>query len=372
MRPDGLSNGKIETDNGPYIKMQEVKNILVVKLSSIGDVVHSLPFLEVVKEKFPHARIDWLIEEESFQILNGHAAVDRVIVSRRKAWQKKVKKVSEWLPVLREAAQFLKELREYEYDLVVDLQGLFKSGILVGLSRGKRKIGMAGAREGGGFFLNEPPVPVDYDQHAVDRYMEMARYLGCRHSSWNGGIPVLEADIRMVKALLNSNGLEKTPFVAVNPMARWKTKLWKPESFAVLADRLCDELSCRIIFTGSGQDREVIKDISDMMKEKPLNLAGRTSLKELACLYAACSVLVTTDTGPMHIAAAMGCRAVALFGPTDPRRTGPYGDCHEVIRADVECSPCFKKKCDHMSCMKQITVERCFEAVKKILLQGKP
>jgi len=343
--------------------MQEVKNILVVKLSSIGDVVHSLPFLEVVKEKFPHARIDWLIEEESFQILNGHAAVDRVIVSRRKAWQKKVKKVSEWLPVLREAAQFLKELREYEYDLVVDLQGLFKSGILVGLSRGERKIGMAGAREG---------VPVDYDQHAVDRYMEMARYLGCRHSSWNGGIPVLEADIRMVKALLNSNGLEKTPFVAVNPMARWKTKLWKPESFAVLADRLCNELSCRIIFTGSGQDREVIKDISDMMKEKPLNLAGRTSLKELACLYAACSVLVTTDTGPMHIAAAMGCRVVALFGPTDPRRTGPYGECHEVIRADVECSPCFKKKCDHMSCMKQITVERCFEAVKKILLQGKP
>jgi len=361
--------GKLTTDH--TFKMQEVKNILIVKLSSIGDVVHSLPFLEVVKEKFPHARIDWLVEEESVQILDGHAAVDRVIVSRRKAWQKKFEKVTEWLPVLREATQFLKELREYEYDLVVDLQGLFKSGILVGLSRGKRKIGMVGAREGGGFFLNEPAVSVDYEQHAVDRYMEVARYLGCPDSSWKGAIPVLEPDTKKIKALLNSSGLEKTPLVAVNPMARWKTKLWEPESFAVLADRLCDELSCRIIFTGSGQDREVIKDISGMMKEKPVNLAGRTSLKELACLYAACNVLVTTDTGPMHIAAAMGCRVVALFGPTDPRRTGPYGDNHEVIRAEVECSPCFKKKCDHISCMKQITVERCFEAVRKILLQTK-
>lgn len=351
--------------------MQEVKNILIVKLSSIGDVVHSLPFLEVVKEKFPHARIDWLVEEESVQILNGHAAVDRVIVSRRKAWQKKAKKVTEWLPVLREATQFLKELREYEYDFVVDLQGLFKSGILVGLSRGERKIGMVGAREGSGYFLNEPAVPVDYDQHAVDRYMEVARYLACPDSSWKGAIPVLEPDTKKIKALLNSSGFEKTPLVAVNPMARWKTKLWEPESFAALADRLCEELRCRIIFTGSGQDREVIKDISGMMKEKPVNLAGRTSLKELACLYAACSVLVTTDTGPMHIAAAMGCRVVALFGPTDPRRTGPYGDGHEVIRADIECSPCFKKKCDHISCMEQITVERCFETVRKILLQTK-
>ncbi len=371
MRLGGSSKDKMEEiralRNSNTGKMPEVENILIVKLSSIGDVVHSLPFLEVIKEKFPNVRIDWLVEEASSQILEGHTALDRVIVSRRKAWQKKLKNVAEWLSVSREAIGFLKEVREIKYDLVVDLQGLLKSGILVGLSRGKRKIGMAGAREGGGLFLNEPPVPVDYDQHAVDRYLEVAKSLACCHSSWKGAIPVLEPDMGEIKAFIHRNGLGKTPLVAVNPMARWKTKLWEPESFAALADRLFDELSCRIVFTGSEQDRAVIKDISAMMKEKPLNLAGRTSLKELAYLYAACSVLVTTDTGPMHIAAAMGCPVVALFGPTDPRRTGPYGLGHEVIRADVECSPCFKKKCDHMTCMKQITVERCFETVKDIL-----
>lgn len=354
-------------DTGSTRMIQEVKNILIVKLSSIGDVVHCLPFLEVVRKRFPHARIDWLVEEESFQILNGHAAVNRVMVSRRKAWQKSLIKGNGYLSVLREAMQFLEEIRRHQYDIVVDLQGLFKSGILVGLSRGRRKIGMVGAREGGGFFLNEPPVPVDYEHHAVDRYLEVAKYLGCSYTSWKGVIPVFKPDMKRIKELLHEKGLDHSPLVVVNPMARWQTKLWESEKFAALADRLRDELSCEIAFTGSRQDIDVIRDISAMMKEKPVNLAGQTNLKELAYLFTTCRVLVSTDTGPMHIAAAMGCPVVALFGPTDPRRTGPYGQGHEVIKADIGCSPCFKKKCDHMSCMKQITVERCFETVKKMV-----
>ncbi|MBW1717559.1 MAG: glycosyltransferase family 9 protein, partial [Deltaproteobacteria bacterium] len=113
-----------------------------------------------------------------------------------------------------------------------------------------------------------------------------------------------------------------------------------------------------------------IEDISKMMKEKPRNLAGQTGLKELAYLYTRCKALVTTDTGPMHIAVAMGCPVVALFGPTAPWRTGPYGPGHSVIRAETDCSPCFKKKCDHMTCMKEITVEDVFEATKNIILKN--
>jgi 3-deoxy-D-manno-octulosonic-acid transferase/heptosyltransferase-1 len=109
-----------------------------------------------------------------------------------------------------------------------------------------------------------------------------------------------------------------------------------------------------------------------MMKKEPGNLAGRTSLKELAYLFTRSNVLVTTDTGPMHIAAAMGCPVVALFGPTAPWRTGPYGKGHRVIRAEMDCSPCFKKKCDHMTCMKEITVEEVFEATKGIILKNHP
>jgi len=348
--------------------MPEVENILIVKLSSIGDVVHSLPFLEVVKEQFPHARIDWLVEEAASQVLKGHSAIDRIIVSKRKSWQKKVFKGLGCISVLREAIQLLKEIRARRYDLIIDLQGLFRSGFLVGLSRGERKIGMTGAREGGGLFLNETPVPVEYEQHAVDRYLDVAEYIGCNRTARAGNIPVLDTDKAIIDERINHDGAGGRPLIAINPMARWKTKLWQNEGFSALADRLCNELFCQIVFTGSEQDRAIIDDISDRMEHRSINLAGQTSLKELAYLYSICNVLVTTDTGPMHIAAAMGCRVIALFGPTDPLRTGPYGNRHEIIRSDIDCSPCFKKVCEHMTCMKQISVEKCFETIRGIIL----
>ncbi|MCD4717553.1 MAG: glycosyltransferase family 9 protein, partial [Desulfobacterales bacterium] len=314
--------------------MKTPKSILIIKLSAIGDVVQTLPFLEVLRENFPNARIDWLVEEQAFQIIAGHPGLDRVVVSRRNLWKSRLLQFKSCMSVIREVKVFLKELRSYEYDLVVDLQGLLKSGVLIGLSKGKRKIGMAGAREGGWAFLNERPVPVDYDEHAIDRYLRVAEYLECDISSRNGHIPVSDSDKKWVDDLLNVNGIQKRTLVAINPMARWKTKLWEPERFAVLANRITDELSCKVIFTGSNTDRNVLEDISRKMERRPINLAGRTSLKQLAYLFTRCAALVTTDTGPMHIAAAMGCRVVALFGPTAPWRTGPYGQSHKVIRVD--------------------------------------
>jgi 3-deoxy-D-manno-octulosonic-acid transferase/heptosyltransferase-1 len=340
----------------------------IVKLSAIGDVVHTLPLLEVLKKEFSNTRIDWVVEEEASQMIEGHSAIDQVIVSRRKSWQKRLLKKGQFKPVIREILQFLREIRSHEYDLVIDVHGLLKSGILTALARGKRKIGMSGATEGGWLFLNERSVPVDYNQHAIERYLKLAEYLECDPISWKGDIPVFEPDKRFINQLSNTNGLGKRPLVAMNPVARWKTKLWKNDRFAVLADRLRRDLVCEIIFTGSKDDRATIEDISKMMEKKPINLAGRTSLKELAYLYTKCAALVTTDTGPMHMAAAMGCQVVALFGPTAPWRTGPYGMGHKVIRTGVECSPCFKKRCDDLICMKHISVENVFEAVKDIVL----
>ena len=341
-------------------------NILIVKLSAIGDVVHVLPLLEVLKKGFPGARIDWLVEEAASRVIEGHPAIHRIILSRRKSWQKKLTEKVNPLSLLGEISGFLKELRLCEYDLVFDLQGLLKSGVLVGFSKGKRKVGMSGSREGARLFLNERPIPVNYGQHAIDRYLKVAEYLGCDSAGWSGHIPFFEPDRRSIDQILDLDGIEKKPLVAINPIARWPTKLWNPERFAVLAERIRDELACEIVFTGSSIDRPLINRISRMMGRAPLNVAGRTNLKELAYLYTRCRLLVTTDTGPMHMAAAMGCPVVALFGPTAPWRTGPYGKGHKVIRADVECSPCFKKKCDHMKCMEEITVEKVFEGVREV------
>ena len=228
-------------------------------------------------------------------------------------------------------------------------------------------MGMSGAREGAWLFLKEPSVRVNYEQHAIDRYLEVAGHLDCEWDRWDGRIPVSETNGRSVDQMLSDDGFDGGNLVAINPMARWETKLWEPELFATLADRILQDVSCRIVFTGSKDDRPVIENIASNMKHRPLNFAGRTRLKELAALYDRCRLLITTDTGPMHMAAAMGCPVVALFGPTSPLRTGPYGSKHRVMTSGAACSPCFKKTCHEWSCMRDITVERVHDAVKQVL-----
>ena len=345
--------------------------ILIVKLSAIGDVVHALAFLDVLHQNFPRAKIDWLVEEGAAGVIEGHPAIRRVIISRRKSWWLKLVENRRLRAVSREIFSFLKDLRRHRYDWVIDLQGLLKSGVLAGLSRGERKVGMSGGREGAWLFLKEPSLRVNYDQHAIDRYLEVATQLGCTWDRWDNRIPVSETHRCALDQLLAGHGFTGGNLVAINPMAKWKTKLWEPELFAALGDRILTEFPCRIVFTGSQDDRPVIDNISSMMKNNSLNLAGRTGLKELACLYDRCRVLVTTDTGPMHMAAAMGCSVIALFGPTSPLRTGPYGPGHRIMTSGTACSPCFKKTCDQWSCMRDITVESVFEAVGEVFLQEK-
>ena len=342
-------------------------NILIIKLSAVGDVVHSLPFLEVLRDRFPSAMIDWVVEEDASGIVESHPEIDRLIIFPRKSWLKRFIKKGEYIGVGKEVTKFLKELKSRRYDIVVDLQGLLKSGILTFLANGKRKIALNGGREGSLIFTNEKVAIPDPDLHALDKCLCIARYLGATNPVWNGQIPIYDTDEEHVDYLLGEIGNNST-LVAVNPMAKWESKLWELHRFASLADTIKEELGAGVVFTGSEGDKAAIEDIRSGMKTRALNLAGKTTLKELAYLYQKCAAVICTDTGPMHIAAAMGSSVVvALFGPTSPLRTGPYGAKHRVIRAGLECSPCFKKRCDDMSCMKKITVEMVFEAVRDVL-----
>ena len=342
-------------------------NILIIKLSAVGDVVHSLPFLEVLRDRFPSAMIDWVVEEDASGIVESHPEIDRLIIFPRKSWLKRFIKKGEYIGVGKEVTKFLKELKGRRYDIVVDLQGLLKSGILTFLANGKRKIALNGGREGSLIFTNEKVAIPDPDLHALDKYLCIARYLGATNPVWNGQIPIYDTDEEHVDYLLGEIGNNST-LVAVNPMAKWESKLWELHRFASLVDTIKEELGAGVVFTGSEGDKAAIEDIRSRMKTRALNLAGKTTLKELAYLYQKCAAVICTDTGPMHVAAAMGSPVVlALFGPTSPLRTGPYGAKHRVIRAGLECSPCFKKRCDDMSCMKKITVEMVFGAVREVL-----
>lgn len=351
--------------------------ILIIKLSAIGDVIHTLPALNAIRKKYPDAHITWLVEEAASGLIKGHPAIDRILVSKRKQWIKDLSGLS-CMNSIKEASGFIKKLRDTRYDLVIDFQGLLKSAILAGLSKGKCKAGFGRGmehQEHSYLFLNKRISPVSMDNHALKRSLMLidSMGIGCGDIVFN--LPVTGHDKRLADDLLDNflnNSLIgheiKAPrlLFAVNPVAKWETKLWSNGKFAVLADRLIEQYNARVVFTGSAQDRKIIQSIISDMKQEAADLSGKTSLKVLAAIYERANCLVSTDTGPMHLAAAVGTPVVALFGPTAPWRTGPFGKGHKIIRAGLCCSPCFKRQCTAIDCMKQISVDDVLAGVNKL------
>jgi heptosyltransferase I len=348
-------------------------NILIVKTSAIGDVTHTLPALNAIRWHFPKAHITWLVEEASAEILKNHEALDRVLICKRKQWISDFSQRRSIIKTLKEIRNFIKTLRHTEYNLVIDFQGLLKSGIWVFFSRGKRKVGFGPGMdhaEHSYIFLNERVPAVSMELHAVNRELMLLSAMGIPCDKIEFGFPIDALYRQKIKNLLRSYMIsEADRFVAINPMARWDTKLWQNQKFAQVADRI-GEMGFKICFTGAKDDIDEIDKILSFMTCPAVNLAGKTSLKTLAALYEKAELLLTTDTGPMHIAAAINTPVVALFGPTAPWRTGPFGVGHQIITVKMDCSPCFKRFCPTTACMKEITVGMVMEKIEKILETG--
>ncbi len=343
------------------------RSILIVKLSAIGDLIQTLPMADALKAEYPGAAIDWVVEEDAAAILAGHPALNRVIISRRKKWQGLLFRGKAVRGVLQEVGEFVGDLRSREYDWVIDNHGIFKSGLLVGLSRGRRKIGFARsagiADEGNYLFTNERYKPLSIEKHAVERYLDLISQLGVRTSPQSPVYSVPAGPRRRAEELLAGGGSFPRPIVAIHPLAKWPTKQWPLRNFAALISALVDK-GISVVVTGSPGDAGAITEILGGVKRGPrvLNLAGKTDLPELAGVFSLCDLVVTPDTGPMHLAAAVKAPLIALFGPTAPWRTGPYGNNHLIVRKALACSPCFRKKCGTLECMKSITVEEVLNA----------
>ena len=208
------------------------------------------------------------------------------------------------------------------------------------------------------------------ENHALLRNLMLINSLGIKSKEIEYKIPVSDHTRKFIDSILIRHGV-KSPelLVAINPVAKWKTKLWDNLKFALLADRLIEKYNASVIFTGSQSDKSTIDNIMSCMSQRAVNLAGETTLKTLAALYEKTKFLISTDTGPMHMAAAVGTPVIALFGPTAPWRTGPFGAEHKILRSNLNCSPCFKRQCNTIDCMKQISVEQVMDAVNSILNQ---
>jgi 3-deoxy-D-manno-octulosonic-acid transferase/heptosyltransferase-1 len=345
--------------------------ILIVKLSAIGDVIHTLPALCALRRHWPGAVIDWVVEEAAADLVRGHADLDRVIVSRRKRWIRDLRHPGRRRGALAQIDRFLAELRLVRYDLILDFQSLLKSALVVVLARGRRKVGFGPGlehMEHSYHVLTEKISPPGMEVHALRRNLMMVQALGVPAGDVVYRLPVAESDRQAVDRILIQAGLDPAcrP-VAINPVAQWPTKLWPETRFAALADHLGDRYNVPLVFTGGPDDTASVGRILAAMRRPAVDLSGRTSLTQLAGLYRRSRLVISTDTGPMHLAAALGTPVVALFGPTAPWRTGPFGPGHRVVRASAPCAPCFKRRCDVGGCMAQIPVAAVLDAVDGIL-----
>ncbi len=324
-------------------------NILIVKTSAIGDVTHTLPALAALRERFPDANIDWLVEEAAAGILRGVPGIDRLLVSRRRHWWAEMKHgPRRAMRALGEFFSFVRLLRSRRYQLLFDFQNLLKSSIFVLLARADEKIGFGRGMEHSEMsylFLSRRIKPVSMDIHAARRELMLLEAAGVieRAGEPEPRLPVSrEAEKKAAALIAGVKG--DGPLVAVNPVATWETKLWSVSGFARVVEQLTAS-GCRMVMTGGPGDRGMVAEIIRRSGAGVENLCGRTSLAELAALYAICDLVISTDTGPMHIAAAAGAPVLAIFGPTAPWRTGPLGKRCRVLRLGLECSPCFKKIC---------------------------
>ena len=345
----------------------EPRRILIIKPSAIGDVVHTLPVLAMLRKRWPAAHIAWLVTPACSGLLEGHPLLDEVILFDRRGYAKSWRDLATaW-----RFFGFQRSLRQRNFDLVIDLQGLFRSGWLAWQTRAPMRVGFANAREFAPIFYTHRIDVGGPDQHAVSRYLKLAAAMGCDVSEVTFPLHVTDEDRRHVEKLIDGVGR----FAVLLPGANWPTKRWPIERFAALVGPLRERFGLATVVAGGPDDVKLGDTILPSPQPSPwkgegargaINLAGRTSLRQLVALLERAELVIANDSGPMHIAAALGRPLIAIFGPTNPIRTGPYNRLDTVIRIEIPCSPCYSRKCSHQSCLRWLEVESVLKRIETL------
>jgi lipopolysaccharide heptosyltransferase I len=319
------------------------EKILIIKPSALGDIIHTLPFLAAARATFPKAEIHWVVAKGLHTLLEEHPLINRLWILDKDCW-KQLSRLRETIP---EIMKFRKELAEERFDISIDLSGLLRSGLITLAANAHYKLGFSDSNEGSPLFYTHK-IEGGKQIHAVERYLKLAAMMGCDTSTVNFPLPPYPKDSLLLASLPKH-------FCVMVPSAGKEANRWPADRFGKLAA----SLPLPSIIISNKADSSVVAEAVANSNNKAINLAGKTSLKELVSLISRARFLVTNDTGPMHIAAALNVPVFAIFGPANPIRTGPYGTIHTVIQEQANCIPCYRRKpCAHWSCMKNISVER--------------
>jgi len=261
--------------------------ILILKLSAIGDVVHTLPALNALRQHYPESHITWVVEEAAADLVVGHKALDQVLVSRRKAWLNGLQ-TGQRRQSLEEIWAFVRTLRRRRYDLLFDFQFSLKGAIWIALTRADRKIGFGRGlahQEHSYLVLNERLPAVSMEVHALERSLILLKSVGIETDRVAYDLPIGDSHRQRAVDLLAACGIaEDQAYVVINPMAKWESKLWDPHKFALVADAVQHRYRLPVVFTGAPEDRVYNDGVLDRMTSAGQNLAGRTDLMTLAAV----------------------------------------------------------------------------------------
>jgi heptosyltransferase-1 len=371
------------------LKSREFKNILLIKLSALGDVVHTFPVLNALRKRYPKARIDWLVASDLAELLQGNPAIATVVEFPREEWSKPWQAA----PYLN-AARLIATLRAAHYDLVLDLHGQLRSAVFAFASGAPARIGFdkprrdvwqtlarkipdeakqhawRGAREGSFLaYTHHIPLPT-LDLHPVQRYLGAAALLGLDTGAADFSFPIPQEAATRIDALLDYYDIGKAkPLVVLAPGTNWDTKQWRRDGFAEVARHFLQK-QFAVALIGTDGERALCEEVAKVAPGA-VNLAGETTLLELAALIRRATICVTNDSGPMHLAVALQRPVVSIFGPTDPVWAGPYKRDGAVLRAELPCSPCYLRQLSRCNfghaCMNDVSAAAVIKRVDGIL-----
>ncbi|MCA1808250.1 MAG: glycosyltransferase family 9 protein [Lentisphaerae bacterium] len=319
------------------------RQVLIVKMSSLGDLFHALPAVHILKTSLA-AEIDWVVQQEYVELVHCFQDVRRVLGFPRRRPAR--------LP------EFFQRLRATHYDLIIDLQGLLKSAMVAKAASGDRRIGPSFQREGARWFYGELAGSRNINRHAVEQVCDIITHLG---------LSPAPAQFPVSFPPVDPGGAP--PRVALSPFSRWPTKNWPMQNFVELGRTLQKRANATLFILGGQPDARACARLAAEIGGATVNLAGRLTLPELGGWLSAMQLLITNDSGPMHMAAAAGTPVLAFFGPTDPHRTGPYGPGHIVLQSKLLCRPCRTRRCrfGDVSCLSAITPEMAGNAALPML-----
>ena len=337
------------------LSLGQPRRIGVIKPSALGDIVHAMPTLAGLRRLFPDARIDWVASRSLLPLVECHPLIDHVIPFDRKA-----------LKSPSGAMRFASELRARQWDVAIDLQGLFRSGLISWASRAPRRVGLSTAREGSRWFLTDI-IPVEPERvHAVDRLRALLVALGDEPSRPIDASEMPNPEAAFDDALRRLENYPR-PWLVVSPGSRWQTKRWRLSHFAEILRRIQDRHGGTAIIVGSPDEKPLAQELAASIFGPVLAMTGETSLAGLMSLVRLADFVMANDSGPLHLAALMGKPLAAPYTCTRIDRHGPHAMFGQAVATTVACAGSYLRTCDSMICMDELTPDRLWPAVERAL-----